>query len=102
MTANAKYKEYKNQGGEMTFKDWLNWSKQRGFKNANGAAEVPVNKPLADSINKVINDMHRSAGYQSDLSNRYIFGIHKNYWIVAGVVTVGIIGYSIYKKKSKS
>ncbi len=101
MTANAKYKEYTNRGGKMSFKDWLTWSKQRGFRNANGTAEVPINQPLSDSINQVINEMHQPIGYQSDLSNRYIFGIDKNYWIAAGILTVGIIGYSIYRYKKK-
>jgi len=101
-SANKQYKEYKASGGVLSFSQWIDREKKKNFVSFDGINEVPVNKPLNDSIQKVINDMHRSVGYKTDLEKKYVFGVHKNVWLGIGVGVVLLIGgYVVYQKRSK-
>jgi hypothetical protein len=100
-TANQLYKEYKSAGGTLPFGKWIDREKKKGFLNATGDVVVPVNKPLTDSIQKTLDQMHREAGYQDDVSKTYILGVNKNVWIGIGVAAAVGIGYLIYVKTKK-
>ena len=102
-TANQLYKEYKVAGGTRTFKGWVEREKRKGFLNYEGQPNIPVNKPLNDSIQAAIKDLHNQAGYTDDLQNKYIFGVHRNvWWIIAGVAAGTAIVLVIYHKTHKS
>lgn len=101
MTANQKYRDYKKNGGTLVFKEWIDRERKKNFLNLDGTADVPLNKPLTDSINAAIKDLHQDGGLQTDLENKYIFGINRNVLIVAGVVILVGTGFLIYKKMSK-
>lgn len=101
--ANQLYKEYKRSGGSLSFAEWIDREKKKGFVNAIGDSgnEIPVNKPLTDSIQKTLEQLHREAGYQDSLNKNYILGVNRNVMIGIGVVAVIGISYLIYKKVKK-
>lgn len=101
MTANQMYRKYKNEGGTLTFKQWVDREKKKNFMSFDGQSNVPVNKPMTDSINQVLDELHKEAGLKTGLENKYIFGVNRNIWIVAGVVTVVVIGVVVYNKTKK-
>lgn len=101
MTANKMYKQYKKSGGTLVFKDWLDREKKKNFLNFEGQSTVPVNKPLTDSINQALDELHKESGLKTGLENKYIFGLNKNIWIAAGIATVIIVGVVVYNKTKK-
>jgi hypothetical protein len=100
-TANKIYKEYKKGGGTLTFKEWIDREKKKGFVNFEGSSFAPTNKPLTDSINATLENVHKQFGYQTKLENEYIFGLDRNLLIGAGVLAVVIGGIIIYHKTHK-
>lgn len=101
-TANQKYKEYKQGGGTLVFKEWIDRERKKNFLNLDGTVDVPINKPLTDSINAAIQDLNKAGGVQTDLENKYIFGINRKVLILAGVgIIVTVAGVIIYKKMHK-
>lgn len=100
-TANQLWKEYRKDGGTQSFKDWMNREKKKGFVNFDGNATVPVNKNLNDSLQSVLDKLHRNAGLKTEPENTYIFGIHKNILIGVGVVGLAALGFVIYKNRKK-
>lgn len=60
--------------------------KTKGFLNFDGSVDVPTNKPLSDSINNVLTQMHAEAGEKQNVEGRYVLGINKNVLIVSGIV----------------
>lgn len=101
--ANQLYKEYKAGGGTLSFKKWIDREKKKNFMNAIGdfGNEVPMNKPLTDSIQRTLDELHREGGYQDTLNKKYILGVNRNVMIGIGVVSVIGIGYLIYKQVKK-
>lgn len=101
MTANQAYKGYKDGGGTLSFKNWIDREKKKKFMNADGVQVVPVNEQLNSSITDVLNEAYQTAGEQDSLNNKYIFGINRNLLIGIGVVGLAIGGYFIYKHYKK-
>jgi hypothetical protein len=101
-TANQAYREYK-KGHEnpLPFAEWMQREKTKGFLNYDGSVSIPVNKPLTDSINQALENIHKQAGLKTGLENKYIFGIPRTAWIIGGVLAVGAIGYVIYNHTKK-
>lgn len=99
-TANEEWRLYKKDGGELSFKEWLN-DRKKNYK-ATGSGEMPSNKPLSDSIRQTLDDLHRQAGFKDELSDEYVLGMPKNVVIIAAVIISVTIGaYLIYQHKSK-
>jgi hypothetical protein len=99
-TANQLWRQYRDGGGPLGFKDWLNRDKKKDFLNFTGGQQIPVNKPMTDSINQVIDSLHRQSGYQDSANDNYWLGIPKSAFLVSGaVILVGIALYFIYKKE---
>lgn len=101
MTANEAYREYKNDGGTLSFAEWIDREKKKSFLNFDGTVSVPVNKPLTDSINKTLEEIRRQGGLKTGLENKYIFGVHKNVWIGIGVVAVVATAIIVIRKSKK-
>jgi hypothetical protein len=100
-TANQQWKQYKKEGGQLGFSEWIDREKRKNFMNATG--ELPDNKPLNDSIQGTLDKMHRQEGFQDDLTSQYIFGIKKNYLIGAGLfLLVGGVALIVYKKQKQA
>jgi hypothetical protein len=99
--ANQLYKDYRKEGGTLNFAGWINREKKKGFLNATGDVQIPLNQPLSDSISRTLDSMHRQAGYQDSLSNEYVLGVNRNVWIGIGIVAAVGIGYLIYQKTKK-
>lgn len=83
-------------GGHLSFAEWITKEKEN-FLNWNSSTAI-TNKPLSDSINNVLDKIHRDAGYKEKVENKYILGINKNILIAAGVLIVAGTVYFIYKK----
>lgn len=99
-SANTIYKDYRRNGGTLSFKKWVNREKAKGFLSFDNSQSIPVNKPLNDSIQKTLNQLNVTAGYKTDLENKYIFGVHRNVWWGIGIGTAVIItAVIIYKQK---
>lgn len=94
MTLNQQYRQYLKEGGNLTYKQWREATKE--FFNATGT----------DLFSMELDKLAAEAGVkpqpQQDLTNKYIFGIREG-WFIAGSITVAaIIGFAIYwhyKKK---
>lgn len=101
-SANQTWKELKAKGETtLDFLPWLKREKTKGFKNFDGGTEIPVNKPLNDSIQKVIGELHTTGGLKTKAGQDYILGIPKKVLIGAGIVAVVITAVIIYKKTRK-
>ncbi len=101
MTANKAYKIYKNGGGTLSFAEFIDREKKKNFLNFEGEKNVLTNKPLSDSINQTLANIHKQSGYKDEIEGTYIFGIHKNVLIAAGLVTAITVAYLIYKNNTK-
>lgn len=98
-TANSLYREYKKDGGKLTFREWI--TREKGVaKNFTGAT-APLNKPLTDSLDKTLAQIRGTNNLQTNLQNKYVLGIDKNLLIIAGVTLVVVGGIIVYKKMSK-
>jgi len=92
------WKEYRKQGGTLSFKEWMDREKKKGFVNLDGATGVPENRPLTDSIQKTLDAMHRGQGFQDQLGGKYVLGVHRTFWICLGVAAAATVGIIIYQK----
>lgn len=101
MTANQKYKKYKKDGGTLSFAEYIDREKKKGFINFDGQTSIPENKPLSDSISASLQKMHLAAGLKTQAENKYILGLHRNVWIGVGVVGVAAIAFVVYKNHKK-
>jgi len=101
MTANQLYKKYRKEGGQLSFAEYMSREKAKKFVNFEGDSNVPMNKPLSDSISQVLNKVHQQSGLKTDIEGKYILGIHRGVWIGAAVVGAGLIAWSIYKHSKK-
>jgi hypothetical protein len=97
--ANQLYKEYRFKGGTLSFAEWIDREKKKGFMNAIG--EIPANKPLTDSIQKTLDEMRRQAGYQDKPNEKYILGVNRGVVIGIGIVAACGVAFLIYKKVKK-
>ena len=92
---------WKESGTTLSFKDFISREKAKGFLNQTGSADIPSNKPLTDSINQVLDQMHKTSGLQTNLNNKYILGINKNVLIIVGIAALATTAILIYKHKMK-
>jgi len=96
------HKQYLKDGGQLGFKEWIGREKKKDFMNFDGQATVPINQPLTDSIYRTLDQLHRTSGYQDELSNEYWLGMKKtNLLIGTSIVVIAIIAVVAYKKGKK-
>lgn len=93
--ANKMWKEYKQAGGTLSFAAWMDREKKKSFHNLTGNTnDIPENKPLTDSINQVLNEIHKNDGLQTTTSSKYVLGVNRNVMIAVGV-TVAVVGVGL-------
>jgi hypothetical protein len=66
LTANQLYKNYKINGGNLKFKDWINAQKNNGI--------YPVNKELDNEVSSTLNQLDTKEGKKYNYQTIYIFG----------------------------
>lgn len=101
--ANQRYNEYRKNGGNLSFKEWINISydsissKDAGQYGKNVIGDA---KPTTDTLTNTIQNLHKTAGLKTGLENKYIFGIPRGALIFSGIVlVVGISAFVVLKKK---
>lgn len=86
LTANQLYKQYKDEGGTLSFSAWLNREKTKGI--------FPLNEEISNDIVSTLDKIK-----QKDM-NKTILGFPKTtLYIVGGVIVLAIVASQIMKKK---
>lgn len=90
---NQKWKE---SGTTLSYKEW----RIREDEKMASFDGVVIPQPTVDSSNikNALKDLQTKGGYQTDTSNKTIFGINKYVLGFGALIVVGAIGYKIYKK----
>lgn len=96
-SANQRYKEYKANGGDMSFKNWVQQENELQFLNLTGGSFVAS----SDSLQNAITNLHKDAGLKTELEHKYIFGIDRRYIMAGSIVLVLLGGFLIYKNAKK-
>ena len=86
---------WKESGTTLTYKEWR---RREDDKMASFDGMIPKLQDTA-SFKKTQEEMQKKSGYQTDLSNKTIFGINKYVVYVGGFIILGAIGFTIYKKQ---
>ncbi len=96
-SANQRWKESKTT---LPFRDWITREKEK-FINADAKAQesIILNVPLNDSVQSAINSAVKQSGLKKEIDKGKTFGISNTVLIVASVVIVGAIVYSVYAKE---
>jgi len=85
-TANQLYKTYKDDGGVLTFSEWLNREKAKGVFPLNGSINEEISNAIEDA--KKENNMKKT-----------ILGFPVSVLVITGVIIVGAVVLSKYYKK---
>lgn len=101
LSANQLWKNEVHAGHtSLPFLDWLEREKTKAFFSADGdsSVKIPMNKPLNDSVQDAIKNMHTVAGEKTEAGTEYIAGIKVQY-LYGSVAALAIItfGVLIYK-----
>jgi hypothetical protein len=86
LTANQLYKIYKDEGGTLSFSNWLNREKTKGV--------FPLNGDLNEEISGTIQTIRKKE------MKKTIFGFPTStLLIVGGVIVLAVIASQVLKKK---
>jgi hypothetical protein len=86
LTANQLYKQYKDEGGTLSFSSWLNREKTKGI--------FPLNEEISKEIVLELDKIKKN-----DM-NKTVLGFPKTtLYIVGGVIVLAIIASQLMKKK---
>ena len=86
LTANQLYKQYKDEGGTLSFSAWLNREKTKGI--------FPLNEEISKDIISELDKIKKN-----DMS-KTIFGFPKTtLYIVGGLIVLAIVASQLMKKK---
>jgi hypothetical protein len=66
LTANQLYKNYKINGGNLKFSDWINAQKNNGV--------YPINKDLDNEVSSTLNELYVKDDNKYNYQMLYIFG----------------------------
>jgi hypothetical protein len=89
-TANKLYKEYKNSGGTLSFKEYIQREKDKGV--------FPLNIELNDEIQTQIVSYKKN---KEDM-NKKIVGLPVKTLVIAGsVILISLVAYKIIKNRQK-
>lgn len=66
LTANQLYKNYKINGGNLKFSDWINTQKTNGI--------YPLNKELDSEVNNKLNELETDKNDNNSFRGLYLFG----------------------------
>lgn len=84
----------------LSFKNWIQQEDGNQFLNLTGS-ESFIQTPVTDTLHAQIDQLHKQAGYKTELENKYIFGIDKRYLLATGVVLVLVGGFLVIKNFKK-
>jgi len=87
---------WKESGTTLSYKEWRI---REDEKMASFDGVLP--SPSTDSIQNALKELQKKGGFKTETSNKTVFGINKYVLIFGGIVIVGAIGYTIYKKSKK-
>ena len=85
LTANQLYKQYKDDGGKLTFSEWLNREKAKGV--------YPLNSTISNDIIASIEKLKKE-----EKMNKTILGFPVSVLVITGLIIVGAVVYTKYKK----
>lgn len=85
LTANQLYRLYKDNGGNLNFSDWLNREKAKGV--------YPLNSNISNDIIMSIEEIKNQENMK-----KTILGFPVSVLVITGVIIVGAIVYTKYKK----
>jgi hypothetical protein len=87
LTANQLFKQYKDEGGTLSFSDWLSREKKKGVFPLNANLNQDINNKLIELKNK-------------ENMNKTVFGFPtKTLLIIGGVIVASIVISKLLKKK---
>jgi hypothetical protein len=82
LTANQLYKNYKINGGNLKFSDWINTQKNNGI--------YPLNKELDSEVNNKLNELETDKNDNNSFQGLYLFG---------AIIVVAIVLNKLMKNK---
>jgi len=82
LTANQLYKNYKINGGNLKFSDWINTQKNNGI--------YPLNKELDTEVNNTLTELEKNKNDKNSYQGLYIIG---------AIVVVAIVVNKLMKNK---
>ena len=86
LTANQLYKIYKDEGGVLSFSEWLNREKAKGVFPLNGSLNNEIMTALESNKNK-------------ESMKRTVLGFPVSVLVVTGIIIIGAVVYSKYYSK---
>lgn len=86
LTANQLYKIYKDEGGTLSFSNWLNREKTKGV--------FPLNGELSNEISGTIETIRKK-----DMKKTVLGFPTSTLLIVGGVIVLAVIASQVLKKK---
>jgi hypothetical protein len=91
-TANKLYKEYKNEGGTLSFKDFIQREKDKGV--------FPLNIELNDDIQASLIS-YKQNKKEEDM-NKKILGLPVKTLVIAGsLILISLVAYKIIKNRQQ-
>lgn len=97
LSANQLWKKQVDAGKtSLPFLVWLEREKTKAFYSIDGdsSVKIPVNKPLNDSVQTAIKNLHVAAGEKTEAGNEYFLGIKVQY-LYGSVAALTIITFAI-------
>ena len=82
LTANQLYKNYKINGGNLKFSDWITTQKNNGI--------YPLNKELDSEVNNKLNELETDKNDNNSFQALYLFG---------AIIVVAIVLNKLMKNK---
>jgi hypothetical protein len=90
---------WKESGTTLSYKEWR---KREDDKMASfDGMPTKLTMEGTDNLKSAREELLKKSGYQTDISNKTIFGINKYVIIIGGIIIVGAIGYKIYQNRKK-
>lgn len=102
LSANQLWKQQVQEGRTtLEFLPWLEREKMKAFYSLDGdsSVRIPVNKPLNDSVQTTIKELHVAAGEKTEAGAEYFLGIKKQYLYASVSVLVTLTFVVLIQKK---
>jgi len=88
---------WKESGTTLSYKEWRRREDEKMASFDGVPSKITMN--ANDSLDLAKKELLKKSGFQTDLSNKTIFGINKYIVILGGVAILTAIGYKIYKNR---
>lgn len=101
-SANQLWKQQIDAGKTtLPFLSWLEREKMKAFYSFDGdeTVKIPLNKPLNDSVQATIKQLHVAAGEKTEAGTEYFLGIKTRYlYASVAVLATATFAVLIHKK----